>query len=95
MRGGGRGAQKKVRGKNSTRHGQVPDHVVPPREEVPRLQALVLAAQDGREVLVGEVVERAGVLEGLVQSRAGLGVAAHDLLALGTAALIVYDRWHC
>lgn len=86
-----------LRSLSLTCHGKVSNHVITPLEEVPHLQALVLAAQDGREILVGEPVQRARVLEGLLQTCAGLDVAAQELTA-SVERLLVWGEvhgWHC
>lgn len=62
-----------------TCHGKISDHFIPPFEQISHLKTFILTAQDGGEILALEAVQRARVFEGLLQTRAGLDVAAKVL----------------
>lgn len=64
-----------------TRDSKVPYHIITPSEQVSHLEAFVLPANDGRHILVRELVQRAGVSEWFEQARTGLRVATKELAA--------------
>lgn len=62
-----------------TRDGKVPYHIIAPFEQVSHLKTFILPANDGSNILVREVVQRAGVSQWFEQTRTGLRVATKEL----------------
>lgn len=62
-----------------TRNSKISNHIIAPFEEISHLEAFVLAPNHWGNILVGEFVQCASVLQRLQQTRTGLGVAAKEL----------------